>query len=103
MLLHTKIRDPRVTQVMITEVQSDPGLAHARVYVRSAATVDRDQMMTGLARSVGFLRRQLGRRLTMRHIPELRFVFDETLEQSERIHRLITESFRPGATRRSEP
>lgn len=88
-LLSTKVKDPRVEQVMITEVQSASRLSQVKVYVYAAESIDREQLMTGLACTVGFLRRQLGRRLKMRHIPKLQFIFDETLERSERIRQLI--------------
>ncbi len=88
-LLRSKVKDPRTSQVTIIDVRSTRSLSQAKVYIRAPELVDRKQVMAGLTRSAGFLRKQLGLRLKMRCIPELKFIFDETLEQSERINQLI--------------
>jgi ribosome-binding factor A len=48
-----------------------------------------EQVASGLNRAAGFLRGELGRRLSLRHCPRLEFVFDESVEGAERLTRLI--------------
>jgi ribosome-binding factor A len=62
----------------------------ADVYVNALGDEDRHKdVMRGLERAQGFLRREVGKRLALRHAPELHFHWDATLERSEHINRLI--------------
>jgi ribosome-binding factor A len=60
------------------------------------------QALEGLRSAEGFLRRELGRRLHLRRIPEFRFEADRTLEQARRIESLL-EKVRPDLTRDVDP
>jgi ribosome-binding factor A len=88
-LLQREVRDPRVGMVTITSVDVSPDLSHAKVFFtileqdKIAATVQ------GLQRAAGFLRSQLARRLKMYTTPELRFVYDESVERGDRLSQLI--------------
>jgi len=89
-LIQRELRDPRVGFVTVTEVRMSPGLEHARVFV----SILGDEQTTkesfeALRRATGFLRSQIGKRLKLRVIPELRFTLDETLDTSDRIESLL--------------
>ena len=93
-LIQKEVRDPRVGFVTVTEVRMSPDLKHARVYVsilgdeaQSAESLD------ALERSRGFLKSQIGHRLKLRYVPQLRFVLDETLDESARIESLLKETY----------
>ena len=93
-LIQKEVRDPRVGFVTVTEVRMSPDLKHARVYVsilgdeaQSAESLD------ALERSRGFLKSQIGHRLKLRYVPQLRFVLDETLDKSARIESLLKETY----------
>lgn len=95
-LVHNDVRDPRVGFVTFTEVRMSPDLKYARVYVSILGEPDeREETLAALVRAGGFLRGHIGKRLKLRFVPELRFVLDETLEQSERIEELLEESGDP--------
>jgi ribosome-binding factor A len=84
------VRDPRVGFVTLTEVRVSRDLKYARVYVSILGDEERTQeSFEALQRAGGFLRSQIGRRIPLRHVPELRFVLDETLDTSERIDSLL--------------
>ena len=89
-LLQREVKDPRVAGVTVTAVEVSRDLAHAKVYVsRMTGETDWQETLAGLGRAAGFLRRELGRRLTMRSVPELRFLRDRSIEEGARLSELI--------------
>lgn len=90
-LLLREISDPRLQSVTVTEVRLDPELVFADVFVNALGDEGRqEEVMHGLARAQGFLRRELGKRVRMRNVPELHFHWDVTLERGEHLNRLIS-------------
>lgn len=89
-LLVKGLKDPRIGFVTITGVEVTPDLHLARVFFTvmgdEAARKNSEQ---GLKSSVPFLRRELGRRLRMRYVPDLLFQYDSSLEYGNRIESLI--------------
>lgn len=89
-LLTKGLKDPRIGFVTITGVEVTPDLHLARVYYTVMGESEtRANTATGLAKATPFIRRELGRRMRIRFIPDLLFVFDSTLDQSEHINRLL--------------
>jgi len=90
-LIAFELKDPRVGMVTITEVQVTPDYAHAKVFFTTL--VDDPQAVRntlhGLVRAAGFLRTQLGRRLTIHTLPELHFVHDTSTARGIEMGRLI--------------
>lgn len=92
-LLTHEAKDPRLGFVTVTEVRMSKDLRYARVYVSVLGDdEERDASLAALKRMEGFLRSQIGRRIRLRHVPELQFVLDDTLERSARIEQLLRES-----------
>ncbi len=92
-LIRLELKDPRVGLVTLTDVELTPDYAHAKVFYTSlASSADRHVLEQGLRRASGFLRRELGRRIRIHTLPELHFVFDASVEQGERLSRLIDEA-----------
>ena len=88
-LLQRELRDPRVGMVTITSVDVSPDLSHAKVFFTIFEKEKLDDTLAGLKRSSGFLRSQLARRIKLYTTPELRFVYDESVERGDRLSRLI--------------
>jgi len=88
-LLQREVRDPRVGMVTITSVDVSPDLSHAKVFFTLLDKEKLPETLAGLKRSAGFLRSQLAKRIKMYTTPELRFEYDQTVEQGDRISRLI--------------
>lgn len=91
-LLLKGLKDPRVMDrlVTITEVQASPDLRHATVFVSHLGTEDeRAEVLAGLQHSAPFLHRELVHRLDLRHVPELVFKFDPSIERGARLAELI--------------
>ncbi len=90
-LLLTEIADPRLQDITVTEVSLDPELMVAKVYVSAMGDENREgEVMAGLRRAGGYLRREVGQRVRLRHTPELHFKWDSTLAQADRINAIIS-------------
>lgn len=89
-LILREVKDPRIGFVTITGVRVSADLRHARVYVVTHETGEKqERTLEGLQSARGFLRGVLGRRLRLKYIPDLSFSVDETLEQGFRIHEIL--------------
>lgn len=88
-LLQRELRDPRVGMITITAVDVSPDLSHAKVFFTIFDKQKLADTLAGLKRSAGFLRSQLARRIKLYTTPELRFVYDESVERGDRLSRLI--------------
>lgn len=89
-----QVKDPRVAHLLplvtLTDIELTPDYAHAKVFYTSLAGEERAaEVARGLAHASGFLRRELGRRLHIHHIPELHFVFDASVERGTHLSKLI--------------
>ena len=91
-LLQRELRDPRVGMLTITSVDVSPDLSHAKVFFTLLEKQKLEDTLRGLKRSAGFLRSQLARRLSTYTIPELRFVYDESVERGDQLSRLIDQA-----------
>ncbi|HJW56785.1 MAG TPA: 30S ribosome-binding factor RbfA [Burkholderiaceae bacterium] len=86
-----ELKDPRVGMITITEVQVTPDYAHAKVFFTMLSD-DQDAIqntVAGLQKAAGFIRGQLGRRLTIHAIPELHFVHDTSTARGMELSKLI--------------
>ncbi|HLS85819.1 MAG TPA: 30S ribosome-binding factor RbfA [Burkholderiales bacterium] len=88
-LLAREVRDPRVGMVTLTAVDVSPDFSHAKVFFTTLQEGRAAEATEGLSAAAGFLRRQLAQRLQMYTTPELRFVYDESVERGDRLSRLI--------------
>lgn len=90
-----ELKDPRIGFVTVTRVDLTPDLRTARVHVGVLGdAAQRERTLAGLRQAAGFIRRQLGRRLKVRHTPELLFEYDHGLDASDRVARLLEEARR---------
>lgn len=86
------MRDPRVEVVTVTYVKVTPDLRHAKVYVTSMGTdQEMRESLAALNQASGFIRRELGSALKLRHTPELHFVYDQTADSAARIEQILKE------------
>jgi ribosome-binding factor A len=101
-LLSRDVHDPGIGFVTITRVQISPDLQQARVFYTSLgddkarATTDR-----ALHRAAPFLRRQIGARLRLRRVPELRFTYDASVAGQDRIEQILNDLHRDDEARRA--
>ena len=89
-MLARDVHDPGIGFVTITRVQVTPDLQHARIHYTSLGD-DKARANTAraLARAAVFLRRQIGSRLRLKRVPELEFLYDESIAGQDRIEQLL--------------
>lgn len=90
-ILEHRLRDPRVTGlVSVTDVEVTNDLSLARVYI---SVLDqgpaREQALEALAHAAGFVRAALAPRLDLREVPEIRFLYDQSIERGARVEDLL--------------
>ncbi|MGH9468415.1 MAG: 30S ribosome-binding factor RbfA [Terriglobales bacterium] len=92
-LIEGELADPRVGLATVSEVSLEPPLRMARIYVAVAGD-EEEQLRTleGLLAARSFLRAELGHRLHLRRVPELRFELDRSREYSARLEELLQRS-----------
>jgi ribosome-binding factor A len=89
-LLLTEVTDPALYGLTVTEVTLDPELEYAEVYVNALGDEGREKdVMAGLRRANGFLRREVGKRVRIRRTPALRFHWDSSLSRAEHIEHIL--------------
>lgn len=87
------LRDPRVGFVTITSVDVSSDLRHAKIYYTvMGEDADAAQTQQGLDSAVPFLRRELGKRMKLRHVPELVFKYDTSIAYGSHIETLLKEA-----------
>jgi len=93
-LLAREVHDPGIGFVTITRVQVTPDLQTARVFYTALSGDDgkaRQRTERAIARATPFLRRQIGSRLRLKRVPELHFIYDESIAGQDRVERLLNE------------
>ena len=89
-ILRRGLRDPRITSITITRVEVSGDLRHAWVhYLPLGGQGDVEVLEAGLKAARGFIRREVGRAVRLRYLPEIHFSLDLAFEASvEMIERL---------------
>ena len=91
-LLSRDVHDPGIGFVTLTRVQLSADLQSARVYYTSLGDeAGRKNTARALGRAVPFLRRQIGSRLRLKRVPEITFVYDDSIAGQDRIEQLLNE------------
>ena len=121
-LIQLEVRDPRVGMVSITGIDLSRDLAHAKVFVTVLDTVTKNGAIANLAtaeeddldslqvrdnvealnKAAGFLRSQLSKRLALRAVPKLRFFYDASIENGQRLSGLIDDALNADKDQRPE-
>jgi ribosome-binding factor A len=87
------LKDPRVGFVTVTAVKTSPDLRHARVYVSVLGDDEaREASLEGLRSAHGYLQRQVGTALRLKHTPTLSFEYDDSVDRSLRIGELLDDA-----------
>ena len=90
--LFRTVKDPRVHGlVSITHVETTPDLRYAKVYVSVLDKSDVKEVIKGLKSAGGYLRRELGRALSLRYTPELVFQADDSIDKGTHILKLFND------------
>src|SRR5919202_2852366 len=104
-LIGRELKDPRLAGLIsVTEVETTSDLRHAKVFVSVfGSDEERQSTLTALRNAAGFLRHEVAQRIVIRHMPELEFRLDSSLERGDRILRLLPQVAAGDATRAPAP
>ncbi|MCK5818704.1 MAG: 30S ribosome-binding factor RbfA [Psychromonas sp.] len=95
-ILQQEVKDPRIGMVTISGVDLSRDLACAKVFVTflTIGSQTNEESLEGLNWASGYIRRLLGKAMSLRIVPEIRFCFDETLTEGLRISELVSGAVR---------
>ncbi len=92
-VIRNEIKDPRVipAKTSITEVQVSRDLGHAWVYVSifEENEGERNAVLEALQKASGFIRTEIGKRIRLRHIPEIHIISDHSIEYGSHIDNVL--------------
>ena len=95
LLLRGGLRDKAVADAYITDVAFTDDLRHARVYFRltrpTLGAKDRENALAALEKAAGYLRRELGPRLQLQYMPDLKFFWDDGLDRAAAVDAVLDE------------
>ena len=91
-LVHAATREHLLPSVSVSDVEVSRDLAHAKVFVTALQPERSAEAIKGLKALAPEMRYQLAQAVKMRHVPELHFHYDESLDRGERIDQLLRDS-----------
>jgi ribosome-binding factor A len=107
LVLRGALRDPSLADTYFTQIQLSDDLRHARIYFRltrpNLGAKDREHALQALDRASGFLRKELGPKLQLQYMPELKFFWDEGLDRAARVDTILAEIHRDDSDDEDEP
>ncbi|MTI94470.1 MAG: 30S ribosome-binding factor RbfA [Firmicutes bacterium] len=85
-----KLKDPHLGFVTITSVDVTNDLRYCKLYVSVLGSeTERTNSFKALEKATGFIRSELGARIRVRHVPEIKFVLDQSASHQEKINELL--------------
>lgn len=89
-IVNQKLKDPRVGFLTITDVDVTNDLQHAKIYVSVLGDEEeKEQTLAALDNASGFIRTEIGKRVRLRKVPEIQFLFDEAFEYGTKIDAIL--------------
>lgn len=86
------LKDPRVHGLIsITRVDTTTDLRYCKVYVSALDKSDMNDVIKGLKSAAGFMRRELGHRMSLRYTPELQFIADDSIDRGAKLIQMMNE------------
>jgi len=101
-IIHDEVKDPRVGMVTIHAVRTVKDLSQAKVFFTIMQDTDHKLAEKVLQNAAGFIRRQLGKAVQLRNVPELSFVYDTSIENGSKLQALIEKAVREDNSPESE-
>ncbi|MDG6882579.1 Ribosome-binding factor A [Phocoenobacter uteri] len=104
-ILQREVKDPRVGMVTVSDVEISRDLAYAKVFVTFLFDEDDsvvERGLEGLNKASGYIRNLVGKAMRLRIVPELRFVYDQSLVEGMRMSNLVTDVVRKDKQKHSE-
>jgi len=91
-VLMREVKDPRVRGVTLTGVTISTDLKVAKIFFTTLRGEDQSAALAGLQSATAYIKRQIAVHLRLRHTPDLRFLYDTTLERASRLEGLLRQA-----------
>lgn len=104
-ILQREVKNPRIGMVTVSDVELSKDLAYAKVYVTFLFDQDEEAIelaMQGIHDASGYMRSLLGKAMSLRIVPEIRFVYDHSLVDGMRMASLVTSAVNKDKSRHKE-
>lgn len=89
-LFRREIRDPRLQWLNLTAVRVSKDLRHAKIYFNLLDdAANKDEILAGLKGASGFIRSKVGKKLNLRFVPAIDFIYDDSEDEARRIDALL--------------
>ncbi|MCI3919470.1 30S ribosome-binding factor RbfA [Paenibacillus sp. TRM 82003] len=89
-IIQMELKDPGIGFITVTGVDVTSDLSQAKVYISVLGSDEqKETTLKALSRGKGFLRSEVGKRMRLRHVPDLLFHFDSSIEYGSRIEKLL--------------
>ena len=88
-ILHEEVKDPNLNFVTITGCEITNDLSFCKVYFTTLN--DKEEVLKSLKSASSFIRGEISKRIEIRHTPEIRFVFDESIEYGNKIEKILND------------
>ena len=104
-ILQREVKDPRIGMVTVSDVEVSRDLAYAKVFVTFLFDSDPEAVklgLKGLEKATPYIRTLLGKAMRLRIVPELKFMYDQSLVEGMRMSNLVTQTVRNDQARHIE-
>ena len=104
-ILQREVKDPRIGMVTVSDVEVSRDLAYAKIFVTFLFDNDQEainQGMKGLEKASPYIRSLVGKAMRLRIVPELRFIYDESLVEGMRMSNLVSNVIREDKAKHKE-
>ena len=104
-ILQREVKDPRIGMVTVSDVEVSRDLAYAKIFVTFLFDNDQEainQGMKGLEKASAYIRSLVGKAMRLRIVPELRFIYDESLVEGMRMSNLVSNVIREDEAKHKE-
>ncbi len=90
-ILMLEVKDERFKFVTVTDCDTSNDLSYCKIYVTVLEQEKKEETLKALNNASGFIRGELAKRIEIRNIPELKFIYDESVFYGEKIDKIIDE------------
>lgn len=91
-IIMNEVKEPSVTGLIsVTDVKITPDQKYAKVYVSIYGKCNKNRVIEALKKATGFIKKELGRRVRMRNMPDITFELDNSMEYGEHMDKVIKE------------
>ena len=91
-IIMNEVKEPSVTGLIsVTDVKITPDQKYAKVYVSIFGKQNKNKVVDALKKATGFIKKELGKRVRMRNMPDITFELDNSMEYGEHMDRVIKE------------